>query len=157
MSKLPGYAMHRYFPNGKLTNREDFCWTAERLGFRTTGLPGGIRIWTSMCGTSRHSPCIRVSNFRRKFFDPSCTSGGSFAICIFGTRKVRAGTPRNFSSKEMFAIRCWLALNEKLLLKRWTSDTMDSSELCEQVRKLPVPIPLWRKSRISGRWPRIAV
>src|ERR1035437_6323129 len=115
---------------------EEFGWLSDMFNFKSTGLPGRIVIWTSMRGSARWEPCIRVSNRRGRFSDPCCDSGGAFAMTVAGVPKVVAGMPRKFSSKEMTAIRQWIFLNRKLLLERWVSETMSSHDFFLRMRSL---------------------
>lgn len=117
----------------RLTPSGTPMWAMSNMKSTRTGLPGSIGIWIGpACGAS-HGPRIKVSNVRGKF--PSNESD-YFSVTISDSPETVAGSPLDFSSKELKAVFDWVRLNRVPLLEFWNSDTMDFDDIKPKLKKL---------------------
>ena len=108
-------------------------WAMANLRPKSTGLPNDIVIYVS---DEQHStgPRIKVSNLRGR---PAKKEDklNNFSVSIEDVPKVVAGTPLNFSTKEMEAISKFIVKNKKCLLDLWNGD-IDSVEFALELQKI---------------------
>jgi hypothetical protein len=96
-----------------------------------TGLPNSIYIWFSSGKGAQHGPRIKVSNVRGKFSQSS-----DFSVSVSSNPKVVAGSPDNFTIKEINLIFDWVILNKNLLLDYWKSEIITDDDVKEKVQKV---------------------
>jgi hypothetical protein len=99
-----------------------------------TGLPNFICIWISSSEGAQHGPRIKVSNVRGK----SAGMQNSFSVTVSNNPEIIAGSPDNFSSKELVAVNEWVVLNQVVLITFWKNPFgWDSIDVIAKLKKLP--------------------
>ena len=87
-------------------------------------------IWISSKGNAKHGPRVKVSNVPGKF-----ASDDSFSMSVEHNPTHRAGSVK-IKSEHAEKVKDWIRLNHDFLHKAWHSDTMDSEDHLNGVKKL---------------------
>lgn len=87
-------------------------------------------IFVSGKGGAKHGPRIKVSNKKGKF-----DWNDSYSMSVEHEPKHRAGTIK-IPAEQHEKIRDWVKLNHDHLHKMWHSDTMDSQDHIDGVKKI---------------------
>jgi hypothetical protein len=98
------------------------------LSPKDTGLEH--HIWMSSRGNTKHGPRVKISNVPGKF-----DSEDSFSMSVDHEPVHRAGKVK-LKSEHVEKIKDWIKLNHDHLQQAWKSDTMDSRDHIDGVKKL---------------------
>lgn len=103
-------------------------WEMTNLSPKHTGLDQ--HIWMSGKGHAKHGPRVKVSNVPNKFDDKD-----SFSISVDHEPQHRAGSIK-IRKEHYEKIKDWIKMNHDFLHKAWHSDTMDSEDHLNGIKKL---------------------
>ena len=87
-------------------------------------------IWISGKSGAKHGPRIKVSNISGKFAE-----NDSFSLSVSNDPVPRAGSVK-IKKEHLDRIKDWVKLNQDFLHKAWHSDTMDSEDHLNGVKKI---------------------